>query len=79
MSLLGKAKARPDQVAKVVQSVATNGLSATYRKVTSKLDSYTPLGYSLCGVVTRSAPASTTWRSATSWRARATSTRCTPS
>ena len=51
-SLLGKAKARPDQVAKVMQSVATNGLSATYRKVTSKLDSYTPLGYSLCGVVT---------------------------
>ena len=51
-SLIGKAKARPDQVAKVMQSVATNGLTATYRKVTSKLDSYTPLGYSLCGVVT---------------------------
>ncbi len=50
-SLLGKAKARPDQVAKVMQSVATNGVAATYRKVTSKLDSYTPLGYSLCGVV----------------------------
>ncbi|WP_083661459.1 bi-domain-containing oxidoreductase [Actinophytocola xanthii] len=50
-SLVGKAKARPDQVAKVVQSVATNGLAATYRKVSSKLDSYTPLGYSLCGVV----------------------------
>ncbi|GAB3453090.1 bi-domain-containing oxidoreductase [Actinophytocola sediminis] len=50
-SLLGKAKARPDQVAKVVASVATNGLAATYRKVTSKLDSYTPLGYSLAGVV----------------------------
>ncbi|ASR34019.1 oxidoreductase [Prauserella marina] len=51
LSLLGKAKARPDQVAKVMQSVATNGVGATYRKVTSKLDSYTPLGYSLCGVV----------------------------
>jgi predicted dehydrogenase/threonine dehydrogenase-like Zn-dependent dehydrogenase len=51
LSLVGKAKARPDQVAKVMQSVATNGLSATYRKVTSKLDSYTPLGYSLCGIV----------------------------
>jgi len=50
-SLLGKAKARPDQVAKVVRSVATNGLAATYRKVTAKLDSYTPLGYSLAGVV----------------------------
>jgi hypothetical protein len=32
MSLVGKAKARPDQVAKVMQSVATNGLSATYRR-----------------------------------------------
>jgi predicted dehydrogenase/threonine dehydrogenase-like Zn-dependent dehydrogenase len=51
MSMLGKARSRPDQVAKVMQSVATNGLPATYRKVTNKLDSYTPLGYSLCGVV----------------------------
>ncbi|MGW4397469.1 bi-domain-containing oxidoreductase [Amycolatopsis nivea] len=51
MSLLGKARSRPDQVAKVMQSVATNGLAATYRKVSGKLDSYTPLGYSLCGVV----------------------------
>jgi predicted dehydrogenase len=38
-------------VAKVMQSVATNGVPATYRKVMGKLDSYTPLGYSLCGVV----------------------------
>ncbi|WP_228985554.1 zinc-binding alcohol dehydrogenase, partial [Streptomyces sp. DH12] len=37
--------------AKVVQSVAANGVPATYRKVMGKLDSYTPLGYSLCGVV----------------------------
>ncbi|WP_201301542.1 bi-domain-containing oxidoreductase [Streptomyces tendae] len=51
MSMLGKARSRPDQVAKVVQSVATNGVPATYRKVMGKLDSYTPLGYSLCGVV----------------------------
>ncbi|WP_410650060.1 bi-domain-containing oxidoreductase [Amycolatopsis sp. cmx-4-54] len=51
LSLVGKAKARPDQVAKVMQSVATNGLGATYRKAMNKLDSYTPLGYSLCGVV----------------------------
>ncbi|MGW1764541.1 bi-domain-containing oxidoreductase [Streptomyces sp. NPDC002073] len=51
MSMVGKARSRPDQVAKVVQSVATNGLPATYRKVMGKLDSYTPLGYSLCGVV----------------------------
>ncbi|MFE9662703.1 Gfo/Idh/MocA family oxidoreductase [Streptomyces sp. NPDC005955] len=51
MSMLGKARSRPDQVAKVMQSVATNGMSATYRKVINQLDSYTPLGYSLCGVV----------------------------
>ncbi|MFE3502856.1 bi-domain-containing oxidoreductase [Kitasatospora sp. NPDC059160] len=51
MSMVGKARSRPDQVAKVMQSVATNGLPATYRKVMGKLDSYTPLGYSLCGVV----------------------------
>lgn len=51
MSMLAKARSRPDQVAKVVQSVATNGVPATYRKVMGKLDSYTPLGYSLCGVV----------------------------
>ncbi|MHC0429161.1 bi-domain-containing oxidoreductase [Streptomyces sp. O3] len=53
MSMLGKARSRPDQVAKVAQSVAANGVPATYRKVMGKLDSYTPLGYSLCGVVER--------------------------
>ena len=51
MSMLGKARSRPDQVAKVLESVATNGAVATYRKVVNRLDSYTPLGYSLCGVV----------------------------
>jgi predicted dehydrogenase/threonine dehydrogenase-like Zn-dependent dehydrogenase len=51
MSMLAKARARPDQVAKVMQSVTTNGVASTYRKVISRLDSYTPLGYSLCGVV----------------------------
>ena len=50
-SLVGKARARPDQVAKVMQSVAANGPVATYRKVINRLDSYTPLGYSLCGEV----------------------------
>ena len=52
LSLLGKARARPDQVRKVVDTVAQLGPVATYKKVTNKLDSYTPLGYSLCGVVT---------------------------
>ncbi|MFF4182332.1 bi-domain-containing oxidoreductase [Streptomyces sp. NPDC001691] len=51
LSMVGKARSRPDQVAKVMQSVATNGVAATYQKVINRLDSYTPLGYSLCGVV----------------------------
>lgn len=51
MSMLAKARARPDQVTKVLQSVANAGPVATYRKVINRVDSYTPLGYSLCGVV----------------------------
>ena len=51
LSLLGKAKARPDQVRKLLDSVAQQGALATYQKAMGKLDSYTPLGYSLCGVV----------------------------
>ncbi|MGY4215669.1 zinc-dependent alcohol dehydrogenase [Bradyrhizobium sp. USDA 4522] len=51
LSLLGKARARPDQVAKVVSSVRQQGLLATYQKVMNRLDSYTPLGYSLSGTV----------------------------
>ena len=51
MSLVGKARARPDQVRKVLDSVTQQGAVATYKKVMNRLDSYTPLGYSLCGVV----------------------------
>lgn len=51
LSLLGKARARPDQIKKVVKSVRQQGLLGTYRKVMSRLDSYTPLGYSLAGQV----------------------------
>ena len=51
MSLIGKARARPDQVRKLLDSVAQNGALATYQKAMNRLDSYTPLGYSLCGVV----------------------------
>src|SRR5579872_4526511 len=52
MSMVGKARARPDQVRKVLDSVSQQGALATYKKVMNRLDSYTPLGYSLCGVVT---------------------------
>ena len=51
LSLLGKARARPDQVRKLLDSVAQQGAVATYKKAMDRLDSYTPLGYSLCGVV----------------------------
>jgi predicted dehydrogenase/threonine dehydrogenase-like Zn-dependent dehydrogenase len=51
MSMVGKARARPDQVRKVLDTVQQQGAMATYKKVMNKLDSYTPLGYSLCGVV----------------------------
>src|SRR5689334_13997491 len=52
MSMVGKARARPDQVRKVLDSVAQQGAVETYKKAMTRLDSYTPLGYSLCGVVT---------------------------
>ncbi|HXC85117.1 MAG TPA: bi-domain-containing oxidoreductase [Trebonia sp.] len=52
MSMVGMARARPDQVRKVLDQVQQQGLVSTYKKVMNKLDSYTPLGYSLCGVVT---------------------------
>ena len=51
LSMVGKARARPDQVRKVLDTVSQQGAMATYKKVMNKLDSYTPLGYSLCGVV----------------------------
>jgi predicted dehydrogenase/threonine dehydrogenase-like Zn-dependent dehydrogenase len=53
MSMVGMARARPDQVRKVLDQVQQQGVVTTYKKVMNKLDSYTPLGYSLCGVVTQ--------------------------
>src|SRR6266550_4543896 len=52
MSVVGMARARPDQVKKVLDQVQQQGVVTTYKKVMNRLDSYTPLGYSLCGVVT---------------------------
>jgi len=51
MSMVGMARARPDQVRKVLDAVTQQGLLNTYKKVMNRLDSYTPLGYSLCGIV----------------------------
>ena len=51
LSLIGKAKARPDQVRKVLSSAAQQGPAAAYRKAMGQLDRWTPLGYSVCGEV----------------------------
>ncbi len=51
MSLIQKARARPDKVKQVLQSVRQVGLLETYRKVRERLDALTPLGYSLSGTV----------------------------
>lgn len=51
MNLIQMAKARPDKVKQVLQSVKQDGLGATINKVRERLDSLTPLGYSSAGVV----------------------------
>ncbi|HEY2028139.1 MAG TPA: bi-domain-containing oxidoreductase [Myxococcales bacterium] len=50
-SLVGKARARPDLVKKVLEKVARDGLLATRKSVLSKLDQPIPLGYSAVGRV----------------------------
>ncbi|HEX9106894.1 MAG TPA: zinc-binding alcohol dehydrogenase, partial [Longimicrobiales bacterium] len=50
-SLLGKARARPDQVRKVVDTARREGALAAYRKARNKLATLSPLGYSAAGVV----------------------------
>lgn len=51
MSLLQKAKARPDQVKKVLDTAKTLGWKAAMEKVRNRLESPSPLGYSAAGVV----------------------------
>ncbi|OYT68457.1 MAG: oxidoreductase, partial [Armatimonadetes bacterium CP1_7O] len=51
MSLLGKARARPDLVKKVLNALRTEGIGATYRKVSARLEAPSPLGYSCAGEV----------------------------
>jgi predicted dehydrogenase/threonine dehydrogenase-like Zn-dependent dehydrogenase len=50
-SLIGKARARPDLVKKVVSKIRTEGLSQTLDKVFAKLDTPVALGYSCAGTV----------------------------
>ena len=51
MSLAAKAKARPEDVKKVIQSFKRQGVVATYKAVMNRLDCLKPLGYSLSGEV----------------------------
>jgi len=51
MNLLQKAKARPDQVRKVIDTARNIGWKSTYEKVRNRLSSPTPLGYSAAGIV----------------------------
>lgn len=50
-SYVGMAKARPDKVKQAMETLKQHGPLTTYRKVMNRLDSFTPLGYSLAGKV----------------------------
>jgi predicted dehydrogenase/threonine dehydrogenase-like Zn-dependent dehydrogenase len=51
MNLLQKAKARPDQVRKVVEVARNMGWRSALDKVRNRLESPSPLGYSAAGIV----------------------------
>jgi polar amino acid transport system substrate-binding protein len=48
---LGMARARPEKVKEVLGTLRQLGPLSTFRKVMNRLDSFTPLGYSLAGQV----------------------------
>jgi len=51
MSLLGKARARPDHVRRVIEKLRTEGVLNTIAQVRQKLDEPMAMGYSSAGVV----------------------------
>ncbi len=51
LSYIQMARKKPEQVAEVLGTLKQLGPVATYRKVMNKLDSFSPLGYSLVGEV----------------------------
>ena len=57
MNLLQKAKARPDQVRKVLEVARNMGWKSALEKVRNRLESPSPLGYSAAGVVVAVDPA----------------------
>src|SRR6186713_1647471 len=62
MNLLQKARARPDQVRKVLDTAKTLGWKAALDKVRNRLETPTPLGYSAAGVVEAVDPSNTRFR-----------------
>ncbi len=56
MSMLGKARSRPDLVRQVVRKLQHEGPVATYRTVASRLEAPQPMGYSCAGIVRDVAP-----------------------
>ena len=59
MNLFQKARARPDQVRKVLDTARTLGWRAAMEKVRSRLEIPSPLGYSAAGIVEEVDPANT--------------------
>src|SRR5262245_25810230 len=62
MNLLQKAKARPDQVRKVLDTARTLGWRSALEKVRNRLETPTPLGYSASGIVVEVDAANTRFR-----------------
>jgi len=62
MSLLQKAKARPDHVRKVLDTARTLGWKAALEKVRNRLSTPEPLGYSAAGIVEAVDPLNTRLR-----------------
>lgn len=62
MNLLQKARARPDQVRKVLETARNLGWRSALDKVRNRLESPTPLGYSAAGVVVEVDPGNTRFR-----------------
>lgn len=61
-SLIGKARARPDQVRRVIEKVRQEGIVGTVKQVRAKLDQPIPLGYSSAGIVLGVGPGVQTFR-----------------
>ena len=62
MNLLQKARARPDQVRKVLDTARNLGWRSALEKVRNRLETPTPLGYSAAGTVVAVDPGNTRFR-----------------